>query len=133
MSFTQFLESIFGSKSQRDYKKYAPLVEEVKETRAPMKEWDDAKLQSMTETFRQRLQEGETVDDLMIEAYAVVWETCRRLAERKASWEVHGREVVWDMVPYDVQIWAAWCSTAGSSRRWPPGKERPWWRTFPSI
>ncbi len=104
MSLTQFLESLFGSKSQRDYKKYAPLVEEVKEMRAPMKEWDDEKLKSMTPAFRQRLAEGETVDELMIEAFAVVWETCRRLAERGELWEVHGRETAWDMIPYDVQI-----------------------------
>ncbi len=131
MSFTSVLEKIFGSKSERDYKRLAPLVDEIKELRAPMKEWSDEKLQGKTDEFRRRLQEGETVDDLMTEAYAVVWETCRRLAERKVSWTVLGREVVWNMIPYDVQLIGAMVLNQGKIAEMATGEGKTLVAVFP--
>lgn len=46
-----------------------------------------------------------TLDLLLPEAYAVVKETCRRLVGQ--SWEVTGHKIVWDMVPFDVQLMGA--------------------------
>ena len=131
MSFTNFLEKLFGSKTQRDYKKVSPVVEEIKELRAPMKEWSDEKLVGMTDEFRKRLEEGETGDDLMTEAYAVVWETCRRLVERKATWEVLGREVVWDMIPYDVQLIGAIVLNQGKIAEMATGEGKTLVAVFP--
>jgi preprotein translocase subunit SecA len=44
----------------------------------------------------------DTLDEIMCEAYAVLKETCRRFVGQ--SWKVAGEEIVWDMVPYDVQL-----------------------------
>jgi preprotein translocase subunit SecA len=44
------------------------------------------------------------LDELLPEAFALVKEVCRRLAERRFRYSVTGHEVVWDMVPYDVQL-----------------------------
>ena len=55
-----------------------------------------------TAEFRQRLANGETLDDLMCEAYATVKNACRRLVGREV--EVCGQSMVWDMVPFDVQL-----------------------------
>ncbi len=98
------IEKVFGRKSHRDYKKLLPLLERVKACRDGYRELDDDALRGLTEDFRARLRAGETVDDLLPEAYAAVWEACRRQAQRRAAWPVWGREMVWDMVPYDVQI-----------------------------
>ena len=61
----------------------------------------NAELQAKTPEFRKRLESGETVDDLLPEAFAVVKDTCRRLVGKK--WPVVGIETPWDMVPFDVQ------------------------------
>ncbi len=98
------LERVFGKKSHRDYKRLLPLLERVKEVRVQYRELSDDQLRGMTDTFRQRLRDGETTDDLLPEAFGVVWEACRRLKERSATWPVWNREQTWDMVPYDVQI-----------------------------
>ena len=107
MFLKSLLKKIMGDKSARDIKKLMPLLERVKAVREQYRDLTDEQLSAKTDEFRRRLAEGETTDDLLPEAYGVVWEACRRLAERKASWPVWGREVVWDMVPYDVQILGA--------------------------
>ncbi len=104
MAITKLFSKFFKSKSDRDYQKLVPLLESVKSFRPEMESLDDAALQGKTEEFKSRLAEGMSLDDLLPEAFAVIWEACRRLNERKASWEVMGHEQVWDMVPYDVQI-----------------------------
>jgi preprotein translocase subunit SecA len=101
---TSMMQKLFGKKSQRDFKRLQPLLEEVKRVRAPFAALDDEALRAKTEEFRRRHADGETLDDLLPEAYGLVWEACRRLAERRATWPVWERQVAWDMVPYDVQI-----------------------------
>ncbi|HPF33970.1 MAG TPA: preprotein translocase subunit SecA [Candidatus Krumholzibacteria bacterium] len=102
--FNALLEKFFGKKSQRDVKRLEPLLAQVKETRVRYRDLDDDALRGVTRQLQERLAAGETTDDVLPEAYGLCWEACRRLAERKASWPVWDREVVWDMVPYDVQI-----------------------------
>ncbi|MBU1674165.1 preprotein translocase subunit SecA [bacterium] len=104
MVFANLLEKLFCQKSQRDFKKLRPLLDEVKAAREPLAALDDDALRAKTGEFRRRLADGETTDDLLPEAFGTVCEACRRLAERKAAWPVWERETVWDMVPYDVQI-----------------------------
>ena len=104
MALMKFLERLFGGKSSRDYLRLRPILEKVKAVRGDYAALDDEALRAKTDEFRRRFTEGETLDDLLPEAYGVVWEACRRLAERKATWPVWEREMVWDMVPYDVQI-----------------------------
>jgi preprotein translocase subunit SecA len=76
----------------------------VKAVRGQYGALDDQALRAKTDEFKARIVAGETTDDLLPEAYGVVWEACRRLTERKAAWPVWERELIWDMVPYDVQI-----------------------------
>ena len=98
------MQKLFGKKSQRDFKRLQPLLDEVKRARAPFAALDDDALRAKTEEFRRRHADGESLDDLLPEAYGLVWEACRRLAERRTAWPVWDRAVPWDMVPYDVQI-----------------------------
>ncbi len=93
---------IFGSKNEREVKKLWPLVEEINQHFDSLRELSDDQLKGKTDEFKSRLQDEETLDDLLPEAFAVVKETCRRLVGK--SWVVTGREVTWDMVPYDVQL-----------------------------
>ena len=62
----------------------------------------DDQLKAKTQEFKERLQKGETTDDIMCEAFAVVKNACRRLCGTTV--EVCGHELTWNMVPFDVQI-----------------------------
>ena len=98
-----FLETLF-SKKRKDYAKLQPLVDRIKEIRETYAGLDDDALRGKRSEFRSRYDSGESLDDLLPEAFAAVWEGCRRLAERRATWLVWGSDMTWDMIPYDVQI-----------------------------
>ncbi len=94
----------FFSKSRRELKRLWPMVEEINEICDPLAELSDDELRGKTAEFKKRLEDGETLDDLMYEAFAVVKETTRRFKERGISWDVVGSMTKWDMVPFDVQL-----------------------------
>src|SRR5687767_9132057 len=78
-----FLQSIFGSKNQRELKKLQPIVDRIAELEPTMKKKSDAELQAMTPDFKRRLEKGATLDEILPEAYAVVREAgIRRLGMR---------------------------------------------------
>jgi preprotein translocase subunit SecA len=104
MVFKKLFGAILKSKADKDVKRLLPLVDAVKERAAGYRDLEDDALKAKTVEFRERLAGGETLDDLLPEAFATVWETCRRLTERGESWPVMGNEMAWDMVPYDTQI-----------------------------
>jgi preprotein translocase subunit SecA len=99
------LTKIFGTANERALKKLHPIVDEINGEFEKLKELSDAELKGKTEEFRERLKSGESVDDLMVETFAVVKEACRRLLGKK--WEVTGHEWEWGMVPFDVQLMGA--------------------------
>ncbi len=98
-----FIEKVFGKKN-KDMAKMKPVLDQVIAVRSEYKSLSDEELKAKRQEFIQRHQSGESLDDLLPEAYGVVWEGCRRLTERKASWVVWGQDQAWDMIPYDVQI-----------------------------
>ena len=95
-----FLAKIFGTKHERDVKKILPFVEEINSIYEGLASLSDDALRAKTDEFRKRLADGETVDDLMTEAFAVVKEACRRNVG--TAWEVVGIPTTWDMVHFDV-------------------------------
>lgn len=98
----KLIESIFGTKYERDVKKLRPIVEEINRYFEAFSKLSENELKRKTDEFRARLEEGATLDELLPEAFAVVKQTCQRLLGK--SWPVAGIEAVWDMVPYDVQL-----------------------------
>ncbi len=91
-----------GSSTERELKRLRPMVDEINKIAEEYKNLTDDELKAKTNEFRYRLKMGETIDDLLPEAFAAVKDTCRRL--RGKRWLVRGQEIEWDMVPYDVQI-----------------------------
>jgi len=82
-----------------------PMVVSVKEWAEKYRELSEEDFPRKTEEFISRIRGGESIDDLMCEAFGLVYEVCRRLLGR--SWEVVGHAITWDMVPFDVQIGGA--------------------------
>ncbi len=83
------LRKIFGTKQEREIKRLLPIVERVNAFEESISPLSDEQLRAKTPEFRERLSAGETLDDILPEAYAVVRETSKR---------------VLGMRPFDVQI-----------------------------
>jgi preprotein translocase subunit SecA len=96
------LAKIFGTKHERDAKKLMPLVEEINEFFEKIKSLSEEELKAKTAEFRKRLEDGETLEDITTEAFAVVKAACHKLVGQ--SWEVVGIPMTWDMVHFDVQL-----------------------------
>ncbi|OKY76207.1 MAG: preprotein translocase subunit SecA [Desulfobulbaceae bacterium DB1] len=85
----QVLTRFFGSRNERVLKQIQPLVNRINKLEPEMQKLDDSALAAKTVEFRSRLEKGETLDDLLVEAFAVA---------REAAVRVLG------LRPYDVQL-----------------------------
>ena len=72
-------QKMFGTHSEREVKRIMPLVEKIEKLRPTMIELSDEELRGKTAEYKKRLAEGETLDDLLPEAYATVRESARRV------------------------------------------------------
>ena len=85
------LTKVFGSKQDRDTKLLQPIVDQINQLEPEMQQLSDAALQSKTPHFRERLDAGESLDDLLPEAFAVVRETgVRTLNQRHYDVQLMG-------------------------------------------
>jgi len=96
------LKAILGTKNERDLKKVRPFVGRINALEQELQSLSDDALKAKTAEFRARLAKGETLDDLMVEAFAVVKNACRRLCGTVV--DVCGHPQTWDMVPFDTQL-----------------------------
>ena len=86
---SRLTDKLFGTHSEREVKRIRPLVDKIEALRPQMQALSDEELRGKTEEFRKRFQDGETLDDLLVEAYAAVREGARRAL---------------DMEPFRVQL-----------------------------
>ena len=73
------IEKLFGTHSEREVKLLWPKVKAIEALRPEMQAKTDEELRAQTEKFRARLAEGETLDDILPEAFATVREAARRV------------------------------------------------------
>ncbi|MCM1159835.1 MAG: preprotein translocase subunit SecA [Roseburia sp.] len=73
------VQKVFGTHSERELKRIEPVVKKIESFRDSMMALSDEELKGKTKEFRVRLTEGETLDDILPEAYAVVREAARRV------------------------------------------------------
>ena len=84
-----FIKKLFGTRSQRELKKIQPLVDKILSLEEEYSALSEDALKGKTAEFKERLSKGETLDDLLPEAFAAI---------REAAWRVLG------MKPYPVQL-----------------------------
>ena len=89
MVLDTLLSKVIGTQNERELKRIQPLVARINGLEPSMQQLSDAQLRGKTAEFRERFAKGETLDDLLPEAFAVVREAGRRV--------VHMRH-------YDVQL-----------------------------
>ncbi len=73
------VQKVFGTHSEREIKRIEGLVNKIESLRPAMMELTDEQLRDKTKEYKKRLTEGETLDDLLPEAYATVREAARRI------------------------------------------------------
>ncbi len=101
------MEKIFGTYSDRELKKIEPLVNKVMSLEGEMEKLSDTELKEKTVEFKNRINKGETLDDLLPEAFAVC---------REASWRVLG------MKHFRVQLLEVWFFIKEELLKWKQGK-----------
>ena len=126
------LKKLFGSKSDREIKSLWSIVEEINRFTETLTQKTDGDIVARTQEIKNAIiqvrenaedevsgknldakeaqklvlkAEHQALDDFMIEAFAMVKETCKRMVGQ--SWQVSGQELEWNMIPYDVQILGA--------------------------
>lgn len=77
------VEKLFGTHSERELKLIEPIVKKIEDFRPAMLELSDEGLREKTAEFKKRLSGGETLDDILPEAYAVVREATRRVINQE--------------------------------------------------
>ncbi|MBD3361033.1 DEAD/DEAH box helicase, partial [Candidatus Peregrinibacteria bacterium] len=98
------LNKLVGDQNEKALKKIRPLVDKINQIEKKYQEEikDQNDVLAKTTEFKERIKQGENIDDLLPETFALVKTACRHLLGKK--WEMRGKEIEWDMVPYDVQL-----------------------------
>ena len=77
------IDKVFGTHSERELKRIEPIVKKIESYREAMGQLTDEELRGKTTEFKKRLTEGETLDDLLPEAYATVREAAKRVLNQE--------------------------------------------------
>ncbi|MCK5825784.1 MAG: preprotein translocase subunit SecA, partial [Desulfuromusa sp.] len=113
---SKFVKTIIGSKNDRDLKKLAPPVDQINSLEAEFSALSDDELKAKTTEFRRRLDSGETLDQLLPEAFAAVRETSVR---------------VLGLRPFDVQLIGGLVLDAGKIAEMKTGEGKTLMATLP--
>jgi preprotein translocase subunit SecA len=116
--FSAILIKFVGSKNERDLKKIDPLVQNINELESRISQLSDVQLAELTLQFRQRLAAGETLDDILPEAFAAVRETSRRVLQ---------------MRHFDVQLIGGICLHQGKIAEMKTGEGKTLVATLPAY
>jgi len=100
--FGSIFKKFSGRHYRKFYKKCTPIVAQINKLEEEYQSLSDEALRSKTGEFRQRFQDGESLDSLLPEAFAVVKNAARRLCGQTIN--VCDHELQWEMVHYDVQL-----------------------------
>ncbi|MGA2181264.1 MAG: preprotein translocase subunit SecA [Verrucomicrobiota bacterium] len=106
-----FLKWIIPSRNERELKKLWPLVRRINEIEAGLQKLSDDEVRQKTADWKARLSQiqdktelARTLNEILPEAFAVVKNACRRLTERKTEIIVREHPLLWEMIPFDVQL-----------------------------
>ncbi len=97
-----FFRRLFGTAQDRTISRLKKMVAEIRTIEEGYQKLSDEDIRGKTAEFKERLQKGETTDDILKEAYAAVVNVCRRMLGNE--FHVSGYHQRWDMIPFDVQI-----------------------------
>jgi preprotein translocase subunit SecA len=133
-----FLKWIFGSKNDREVKKLWPLVRRINEIEAGLQKLSDDELRQKTADWKARLSQNQdktelakALNEILPEAFAVVKNACRRLTERKTEIIVREHPLLWEMIPFDVQLIGGYALHSGRIAEMATGEGKTLVATLP--
>ena len=100
--FEKIINFIAGDYNQKQLNKYLPLITQINQYSDQFDSLSDDQIKAKTQEFKDRLTQGETLDDILPEAFATVKQACKRMVGTEL--EVKGEMIPWNMVPYDMQL-----------------------------
>lgn len=114
----KLFKKIFGDRNQRELNRIQKIVDEIEALEPKFEAVSDDELKQMTQVFKQRYRDGETLDDLLVEAYAVVREASKR---------------VLNMRPFPVQLMGAIVLHEGNISEMKTGEGKTLSSTMPAY
>ncbi len=133
-----FLKWILGSKNDRELKKIWPLVRRINEIEAGLQKLSDDELRQKTADWKAQLSQIQDktelagkLNEILPEAFAVVKNACRRLTERKAEIIVREHPLLWEMIPFDVQLIGGYALHSGRIAEMATGEGKTLVATLP--
>ena len=79
----EFIKNLFKDPNEKELERLQPIVDQINSLEPAMRKLSDTELKAKTDEFRERLEQGETLDDLLPEAFAVVREAGQRSTEEE--------------------------------------------------
>lgn len=123
------LKWIFGSAQERLLRRYQKMAEAINQKAEEFNDFSKLQLKEKTQEFKDRIAQGQTLDSILVEAYAVVKVMCQRMYGEK--FEVMGQEFTWELVPYDVQLVGACALHEGGCTQMQTGEGKTLTATLP--
>src|SRR5216117_778092 len=93
-------KKIFGSKNEREIKRMRPVIGQVRALEAEWEKKSDSELLALTTTFKERLRDGESLNDVLTDAFAV----CREMSKRKLEMRHFDVQLIGGMVLHEGKI-----------------------------
>ncbi|MGE3312836.1 MAG: preprotein translocase subunit SecA [Limisphaerales bacterium] len=133
-----FVRKIIGTKNDREVRKLRPVVDRINEIELQLQSVSDEVLREKTAAWKQELAAIDEQDalaarlnEIFPEAFAVVKNACRRMAASKHEVHVRGHAIVWDMVPFDVQLIGGYALHSGRIAEMATGEGKTLVATLP--
>jgi preprotein translocase subunit SecA len=132
------IKKILGSRNERQVRKLRPLVAKINELEQQLQGQPEDVLRQKTAAWKERLSQITDLEELkreleaiLPEAFAVVKNACRRLTDSKAVIQVRGHDLVWNMIPFDVQLIGGMALHKGSIAEMATGEGKTLVATLP--
>ncbi len=100
--FNWILNIITWNYNQKQIDKLLPIIKKINDIYSEYESFSDQQIKDKTQQFQDRLNNWETLDDILPEAFATVKQACRRMLWQEI--EVKWQKLTRDMVPYDMQL-----------------------------
>lgn len=126
----KLINKILGDANEKEVKKLWPLVKKINELEEQYQQTlTEEQIPKKTAEFKERIAQGETLDQILPEAFALVKFASRKLVGKK--WSVRGNKITWDMIPFDVQILGGIVLHQGKIAEMKTGEGKTLVSTFP--
>jgi preprotein translocase subunit SecA len=99
---TRLISKLLGDPNEKVIQRCRKTIESLKPFEESFSTFDEAQVKAKTQEFKDRIKNGESLDSILPEAFALVKQACKLL--RGTTVNVRGHDLTWNMVPYDVQL-----------------------------